>query len=74
MAKEKYCDSCGYVGKSKFKVKGSPVVEIFLWLCFIVPGVIYSLWRSTSGYRVCRMCGGVLLLPLDSPKAMNRTA
>lgn len=68
--RDRYCPQCGAVGTPKTQTKGSILIEIILWLCFIVPGVIYSLWRMTSGRtQVCRTCGAPNLLPLDSPKA-----
>lgn len=42
------CTNCGYEGKAIFKTKGSILIEIVLWLLFIVLGLIYSLWRSTT--------------------------
>ncbi len=65
---QKYvCKDCGEVGKAKTKVKGSFVIEIFLWLFFIIPGLLYSLWRSTRAVKVCSMCGGDRIYKIESP-------
>lgn len=63
------CTQCGHVGKPKTHVKGSLLVELVLWLCFLLPGLIYSVWRSTSASRqkVCRECGSTSLVPLKTP-------
>ncbi len=57
MKKEIKCPNCKYEGKSKTAIKGNFLIEIVLWLFFIIPGVIYSLWRSTSRHPICPSCG-----------------
>jgi len=64
-----YCANCGTVAAPKSKTRGSFLVEVFLWLLFIVPGVIYSLWRLTTRAKVCPKCGAPNMLPMDSPRA-----
>ena len=55
--REFYCMDCGYRGRAKNYTKGSLALEILLWLFFIVPGLIYSFWRLTSGkYTGCPVC------------------
>lgn len=61
------CSNCGYIGKSKRVPKGSMAVEIVLWLCFILPGLIYSVWRMSSYHASCPVCGSQNLVPLNSP-------
>jgi hypothetical protein len=61
------CSSCGTVGTPKTVTKGSILIELFLWLCFLLPGFIYSLWRLTTKHKACRACGASSLVPLDSP-------
>lgn len=51
------CGSCKYQGKGKSVVKGSIFIEIILWFFFLVPGLIYSIWRLTSKFYVCPKCG-----------------
>ena len=67
MAKEMICTSCGYKGKPKRIAKGSILVEIALWLFFIVPGLIYSIWRLASKYDACPQCKNQSMIPTDSP-------
>ena len=66
MAK-KICTQCGTVGRPGLHTQGSIFIELFLWLFFILPGVIYSIWRHASRTRGCRACGGGHMVPLDSP-------
>lgn len=62
------CLKCEYVGKPKLKVKGNLAVEIFLWLFFLLPGILYTLWRSASAYYGCPICGSDSTVPLTSPR------
>jgi hypothetical protein len=71
ITKEMLCSNCGYKGKSKTYVKGSAAVEILLWLMFIIPGLIYTAWRSSSRYKACPKCKQPNMLPLDSPVAQK---
>lgn len=61
------CANCGTVGSTKTVTKGSILIEIILWLCLLVPGIIYSLWRHTTRTKVCRACGAAKLIPVNSP-------
>jgi hypothetical protein len=67
-SKKFVCTQCGYVGVSKSKHKGGCGVEVLLWLFFIIPGIIYSIWRASSKQQVCPMCEGSTLIPTDSPR------
>ncbi len=61
------CVNCGTIGTPKTVTKGSISTEIVLWLFFIVPGVLYSLWRLTTRAKACRSCGAENMVPLNSP-------
>ena len=61
------CSACGHVGKPKSSVKGSILIEIFLWFLLLVPGIIYSVWRLTTRHKACAKCGSSNLIPVDSP-------
>lgn len=73
-AKNIICPTCGYKGKPATKVKGNIILEIVLWLIFLVPGFIYSIWRSTSRYKACPSCGSTQLVPYDSPRGQQLLA
>lgn len=53
---------------------GSFAVELLLWLCLLVPGLVYSLWRLSARRDVCAKCGAGQLLPLDTPKGAQIAA
>ena len=69
-----YCTACGSRVQGKRVTKGSILIEILLWLCFFIPGVIYSIWRLTSRHEACEVCGSPGLIPFDSPKARRDIA
>lgn len=71
MSAVRHCMVCGTDAKPKSKTKGSIWIELFLWLMFIVPGVIYSLWRLSTREKVCPACGAPNMVPLESPAAVR---
>jgi len=64
--------------QGKKTMKGSFLIEVILWLTFIIPGVIYSIWRLANTPLVCPKCGKESLIPTDTPKGVelknNRTS
>ncbi len=66
---EEYCPSCGTVGVPQFRKSGSTALEVLLWLFFLIPGIIYSIWRTSTKRWVCPKCEQSGMIPLDSPKA-----
>ena len=67
MAKAMLCRRCGTEAKPKTQVKGNVLTELVLWLFFLLPGLIYSIWRLTTKTKVCPACGSEELVPPDSP-------
>jgi hypothetical protein len=65
------CMNCGSVGPLKTQTKGSLGLEILLWIFFLIPGIIYSIWRHSSTKEVCKACGSMNLVPVDSPKGQE---
>jgi|SRR5690625_1612718 len=61
------CGDCGTVGKSRRFTPGSVLVEIVLWLFFLFPGFVYSVWRLASTRYGCPKCGGKMI-GLDTPR------
>ena len=61
------CNSCGFVGSPEIKYKGSIWIEIILWLFFLIPGIIYSIWRAGSKFLRCPMCNGNVIIPVNTP-------
>lgn len=48
------CNQCGHVGTSQ--LKGSTLITVILIICYIIPGVIYMVWRR-GGLGICASCG-----------------
>jgi len=63
----KVCKQCGTVGEPVNSTPGSMAIELVLWLCFLIPGLIYSLWRLSRRHSVCRACGSKDLVPVNTP-------
>lgn len=61
------CAQCGHHGPTRRETPGSILVELVLWLCFLIPGLIYSLWRVSARRSVCAVCGAATLVPENSP-------
>jgi uncharacterized membrane protein YqaE (UPF0057 family) len=67
MASQYICTSCGYIGKPIKKTPGNFLIEVVLWIAFILPGLIYSLWRVSNKYYVCATCHHKTVIPVDTP-------
>ncbi len=61
------CVNCGSIGTPKTVTRGNILIELVLWLCFLFPGLFYSLWRLTTRTKACRACGAPNMVPLNSP-------
>jgi len=62
------CPLCGTRGEPATVTQGSTAMELLLWICFIVPGLIYSLWRLTTRKQACPTCHRHGMIPVDTPK------
>lgn len=63
------CATCGSRERGRNNTKGSFAIELVLWLFFLLPGLLYSIWRLTSKERVCSQCGSSELIPVNAPRA-----
>ena len=61
------CKSCGSTDGTKKQMPGSIIIELILWLMFVIPGLIYTIWRYNATVRVCRDCGSRDVIPMKSP-------
>lgn len=71
MAQPMFCPTCGTVAPPRRFTRGSFGVEVLCWLLFLLPGLLYSLWRLSSRYDGCSACGAPGLIPLSSPRAQQ---
>jgi hypothetical protein len=62
------CTTCGSTQTPKKHTPGSIVIELILWCCFFVPGLIYSCWRISRRRYACRDCGSYGLIPIHTPR------
>jgi hypothetical protein len=60
------CQDCGSFGGFRTHVRGSLWIEIVPWGCFLVPGIIYSVWRLITPERICPICGSPNMIQADS--------
>lgn len=67
--KEMFCKSCHTVGTTRRHMPGSIFIEILLWCCFLVPGLIYTIWRHISTKQACKACKSTEIIPMSSPLA-----
>lgn len=63
------CVNCGHKGTPAKITPGTFGMEVLLWLIFLVPGVIYSLWRLSAAFPGCPKCKAKNMIPEDSPIA-----
>ena len=61
------CSHCGYVGRPVGTIKGSIVLEILMWCLFLLPGIIYTIWRGSTRQKVCPKCKRSSMIPSDTP-------
>ena len=61
------CLKCGHVGEPASYTPGSMAIEVVLWLCFLLPGLVYSLWRLSARRPACACCGSLEMVPVNSP-------
>jgi len=66
----RHCMTCGIDGAPKRETRGSFAIEVILWLCFLVPGLIYSIWRISTRFDSCAACGSKQLVPVNAPAAV----
>lgn len=47
-------------------MKGNGWIELVLYLCYIVPGIIYSIWRRSGRLQLCPACNSPAVISADS--------
>ena len=66
-----HCIKCGSQAVPNDITKGTMLVEFLLWCLFIIPGLVYSIWRRTNGRKACSVCGSEDLIPTSAPAAQR---
>lgn len=67
MAAKVYCSNCKSVTTPK--PSGSVIITLILILFYIIPGIIYEIWRGKN--KRCGRCGSPSIMPLHSPAAQQ---
>jgi hypothetical protein len=65
------CADCGTVGYPIKITKGSFIIELGLWLCLLLPGLLYSAWRLSTRFNGCQRCKSKSLVPIGSPRGIK---
>jgi hypothetical protein len=68
------CLTCKFVADPIRVVRGSFFLELALWLFFLIPGLLYSIWRLTTKSEVCPACGNPSMIPISSPAGQELLA
>src|SRR5579862_4985902 len=74
MTNQKVCLQCGSVGTSQEFKKGSVLTGIVFLFFFVLPGIIYFIWRGSTAYQGCRVCKSANVIPVDSPASQRMMA
>lgn len=67
----KLCKKCGTVGAPKMHKRGTVSLELLLWLCLLVPGFIYSMWRLMTRYQTCSHCGSTKVTEFEPSRSLG---
>ena len=65
MSQPMVCKTCGTIQAGKRS--GSDWIELILWLCGLVPGIVYLLWRRFLKSTAYAACGSPALIDGNSP-------
>lgn len=66
-SEEMVCRQCESVGTPEKEMPGNLAFGCALFFFFVVPGILYSIWRLTNKTNVCQFCGSEDLVPKHSP-------
>lgn len=62
------CTRCGSIfQKPKRHLPGTFLMELFLFLLFVLPGLVYGVWRLMAAKMVCPACGSEQIVPETTP-------
>lgn len=62
------CKDCGTsCDRGRRVTRGHLAIEILAWLFFLIPGIMYSIWRHYTRHEVCPSCGSRQLIDMQTP-------
>lgn len=65
------CTTCGFFGRPRWELAGEAWLEVLLWLVFLLPGFLYTVYRHVKKSQRCPSCGGTALVPPASPVGLD---
>lgn len=65
-----YCNACHNTSPTALR-KGNGWIELVLYLFYIIPGIIYSVWRRSDPPNVCPMCKAPGLILASAAKPVD---
>lgn len=68
------CTRCHSVAPARMLNPGSLLTEILLFCLFVVPWIIYAIWRRQARKLVCSVCGADAIVPVTSPEGARIAA
>lgn len=66
-----YCNACGNYTSTAMR-KGNGWIELILYLCWLIPGILYSIWRRSGSPNVCPICKSNGLVPAGLAKTHKK--
>ena len=60
------CTACRKESRVEPKRRGNTAAEVILWLVYVVPGIIYSIWRNTGKVYECPFCTSRIVEKLEA--------
>ena len=60
------CQNCGQAGVAEKTLKGHFLITLILLLCYVLPGIVYMIWRRTGLKNRCAKCHSENLVPEGS--------
>lgn len=66
---QRICVQCYQTGRPK--LPGSGWIELILWFCYLIPGLLYSIWRRSKGGIICPYCKTPTMVPVHSPAGQS---
>jgi hypothetical protein len=71
---ERICTHCHTRVTPEVHTPGSAGLELLAWIFFLVPGLLYSLWRRNARTLICPVCKSPNPIPVGSPAAQQIAA
>jgi len=68
------CTHCHTRVTPEVHTPGSAGLELLAWIVFLVPGLLYSLWRRNARTLICPVCKAPNPIPLTAPAAQQLIA